>query len=64
MKKVLKNLIVAATVALSAGASISANAVTLDELLMQVKKDRISEGQLNKQREKEFKAAQADKRHF
>jgi len=62
MKKVLKNLIVAATVALSAGASISANAVTLDELLMQVKKDRISEGQLNKQREKEFKAAQADKK--
>ncbi|NVK24311.1 MAG: MotA/TolQ/ExbB proton channel family protein [Gammaproteobacteria bacterium] len=58
MKQVLNSLVLAAAVSLS----FTANAAgELDNLLDQVKKDRISEGQLNKTREKEFLAAKADK---
>lgn len=61
MKKVFNSLVLAAAVA-TAGFSLQANAAgELDNLLQQVKKDRISEGQLNKKREQEFSSARADK---
>ena len=59
MKQVLNSLVLAAAV-VATSFSVSA-AGELDKLLEQVKKDRISEGQLNKKREKEFLAAKADK---
>ena len=59
MKQVLNSLVLAAAVM---SASFTANAAgELDKLLDQVKQDRISEGQLNKKREREFAAAKADK---
>lgn len=61
MKKFIKSLAVVATLGLCAGAiNVQAND-KLDQLLEQVKKDRISEGKINKQREAEFKSARADK---
>jgi len=61
MKKFIKSMAVIATLGLSVGA-VSVNAETkLDQLLEQVKKDRISEGKINRERENEFKAARADK---
>lgn len=61
MKKFIKTLAVVATLGLSVGAmNVQAND-KLDQLLEQVKKDRISEGKINKQREAEFKSARADK---
>ncbi len=42
-------------------ATVHANPSTLQELLEQVKKDRISEGRINKQREAEFLAEKTDK---
>jgi biopolymer transport protein ExbB len=61
MKKFIKSLAVVATLGLSVGAiNVQAND-KLDQLLEQVKKDRISEGKINAQREAEFKAARADK---
>lgn len=59
MKQVLNSLVLAAAV-MSASFTASA-AGELDNLLNQVKKDRISEGQLNKKREREFAAAKANK---
>jgi len=59
MKQVLNSLVLAAAV-MSVSFTASA-AGELDNLLDQVKKDRISEGQLNKKREREFLAAKADK---
>ncbi len=61
MKKIFNSLVLAAVVS-SAGfvANVSA-ADKLDDLLKQVKQDRISEGALNKKREQEFNAAKADK---
>ncbi len=62
MKKVLKNILIAATVSITASTAFTAAAnTTLDQLLQQVKQDRISEGKINKQREQEFMAARADK---
>lgn len=58
MKKVINFVLVAA---MSAGLSMSANANDLDQLLQQVKSDRISQAKLDKKREAEFKAARADK---
>lgn len=61
MKKVLNSLVLAAALA-TAGIAPQANAAgELDRLLQEVKKDRISEGQLNKKREQEFASARADK---
>jgi len=61
MKKFIKSFAIIATLGLSVGAmNVQADA-KLDELLQQVKKDRISEGKINKQREDEFKSARADK---
>ncbi|GHB78283.1 flagellar motor protein MotA [Psychrosphaera saromensis] len=59
MKQVLNSLVLAAAL-VATSFNVSA-AGELDKLLDQVKKDRISEGQLNKKREKEFLAAKADK---
>ena len=61
MKKILNSLVLAAAVA-SVGFTATANAEgKLDQLLEQVKKDRLSEGALNKKREQEFQSAKADK---
>ncbi|MBU2223209.1 MAG: MotA/TolQ/ExbB proton channel family protein, partial [Gammaproteobacteria bacterium] len=63
MKKVFKGFMVAAAVTLSAGVALNAAADTakLDQLLEQVKKDRISEAKLDSAREKEFLSDRADK---
>lgn len=61
MKTFIKSLAVVATLALSVG-SVGAYADgELDTLLNQVKKDRISEGKIDKAREAQFTAARADK---
>jgi biopolymer transport protein ExbB len=59
MKKVINFVLLAAS--LSAGFATSASADTLDDLLKQVKAERISEAKLDKKREAEFLAARADK---
>lgn len=63
MKKVFKGLVVAAVVTMSAGACLNAAADTakLDQLLEQVKKDRLSEGKIDQAREQEFLSDRADK---
>ncbi len=63
MKKVFKGLMIAAAVTLSAGVCLNAAADTakLDQLLEQVKKDRLSEGKLDAAREQEFLSDRADK---
>ncbi|MCY7295952.1 MotA/TolQ/ExbB proton channel family protein [Alteromonas sp. a30] len=59
MKNLFKLLFVGGAVALT---SVSAQAAdSLDALLEEVKKNRISEARVNKQREAEFQAARADK---
>lgn len=59
MKNLFKLLLVGGTVALT---SVSAQAAdSLDALLEEVKKNRVSEARVNKQREAEFQAARADK---
>lgn len=59
MKNVFKSILAAASIALVAS---SANAATsLEELLEEVKKNRVSEARINKQREAEFQSARADK---
>ena len=52
-------LLVAAT--MTTGMSVSASANQLDDLLKQVKNDRISVAHIDKKREAEFKSARADK---
>lgn len=59
MKKVINFVLLAAS--LSAGFATSVSADTLDDLLKQVKAERISEAKLDKKREAEFLAARADK---
>ncbi len=64
MKTVLKSVVLAAAVALSAQPVLAADAPkakSLEQLLQQVKKDRLSEGRINKQREQEFLSERADK---
>lgn len=63
MKKVFKGLVIAAAMTMSAGVCLSAAADTakLDQLLEQVKKDRVSEARLDAAREKEFLDDRADK---
>lgn len=61
MKKLIKTLLTAATaVIVSTGASAQ-NANTLQELLEQVKANRVSEARINQQREAEFRSERADK---
>jgi len=59
MKKVINFVLLAAS--MTAGFSATSNANELDDLLKQVKADRISEAKLDKKREAEFLAARADK---
>jgi biopolymer transport protein ExbB len=59
MKKVLNFVLMAAT--LSVGFSVTSQANELDDLLKEVKANRISVAKLDKKREAEFKSARADK---
>ncbi|MEW6981797.1 MotA/TolQ/ExbB proton channel family protein [Colwelliaceae bacterium 6471] len=59
MKKVINFVLLAAS--LTAGYSATSNANELDDLLKQVKSDRISEAKLDKKREAEFLSARSDK---
>jgi biopolymer transport protein ExbB len=62
MKKLMKSLAVVATFALSASSfTLHAADSKLDTLLEQVKKDRISDGKINKQREAEFNSGRQSK---
>jgi len=60
MKKIF-NVVLLAAATMTAGMSVSASANQLDDLLKQVKNDRISVAKLDKKREAEFKSARADK---
>jgi biopolymer transport protein ExbB len=59
MKKVISLVLLAAS--MSAGFTATANAGQLDDLLKQVKADRVSEAKIDKQREEEFLSARSDK---
>jgi len=59
MKKVIN--FVALAVIMTAGLVATTQANQLDDLLKQVKADRVSEARLDKKREAEFKSARADK---
>jgi biopolymer transport protein ExbB len=59
MKTVLKSILAATTIALMASSAQAAT--SLEELLSEVKKNRVSEARINKQRESEFQSARADK---
>jgi len=62
MKITLKTVFTAAAVTLFATSSFAQSASsTLDQLLDEVKNNRVSEARLNKQREAEFQSARADK---
>lgn len=61
MKTVFKSLIAAATLAVVASGAYAQQANTLQSLLEQVKKNRVSEARVNQQREAEFQSARADK---
>ncbi|MEH6711564.1 MAG: MotA/TolQ/ExbB proton channel family protein [Paraglaciecola polaris] len=59
MKTIYKSVLAAASVALFAS-SVHA-ATSLEDLLQEVKKNRVSEARINKDREAEFQSARADK---
>lgn len=59
MKKIIKSVLAVATIALVAPNVQAAN--SLQELLQDVKKNRVSEARVNKKREAEFQSARADK---
>ena len=59
MKPVFKSILAAATIALMASSANAAN--SLEELLQDVKQNRVSEARINKEREAEFQSARADK---
>lgn len=59
MKTVFKSILIAASITLMA-ASVQA-ATSLEDLLQEVKKSRVSEARINKEREAEFQSARADK---
>ncbi len=61
MKTTIKALFATASVALMASFANAQSPATLQELLEQVKKDRVSEAQLNAEREREFLSERADK---
>ncbi|QBY05323.1 MotA/TolQ/ExbB proton channel family protein [Thalassotalea sp. HSM 43] len=61
MNKFIKNAAIAATMALTAGMATTANANQLDDLLKQIKADRVSEAKLDKKREQEFLSERSDK---
>lgn len=59
MKTIFKSILAAASIALIA--STAQAATSLEELLQEVKKNRVSEARINKDREAEFQSARADK---
>jgi biopolymer transport protein ExbB len=59
MKTIFKSILAAASIALMASSAHAAG--SLEELLEEVKKNRVSEARINKQREAEFQSARADK---
>ncbi|MCU7555087.1 MotA/TolQ/ExbB proton channel family protein [Alteromonas sp. ASW11-19] len=61
MKTVFKSLVAAATMAVIATGAQAQEAKSLQELLDQVQKNRVSEARINEQREAEFRSARADK---
>lgn len=61
MKTTIKTLVAAASVFLVAGFANAQAPTTLDQLLEQVKKDRVSEQRINEAREREFLDERADK---
>jgi biopolymer transport protein ExbB len=61
MKNLMKSLAVVASLALTVGAVTAQADGKLDQLLEQVKKDRISEGKIDATREAEFVSDRADK---
>jgi len=61
MKTIIKTLVAASSLSLMAGVASAQTANTLDQLLDQVKNDRISEQRINAARERAFLDARADK---
>ncbi|MBU2978029.1 MotA/TolQ/ExbB proton channel family protein [Alteromonas sp. C1M14] len=61
MKPVFKSLVAAATLAVVASGAHAQEAMSLQDLLEQVKQNRVSEANINQQREAEFQSARADK---
>ncbi len=61
MKKFIKSTAIFAALTLTAGISTSASANQLDDLLKEIKNDRVSVAKLDKKREQEFLSARADK---
>ncbi|QJR82720.1 MotA/TolQ/ExbB proton channel family protein [Alteromonas pelagimontana] len=61
MKPVFKSLVAAATLAVFATGAHAQEAASLQDLLEQVKENRVSEARINQQREAEFQSARADK---
>ncbi|MDU0355598.1 MotA/TolQ/ExbB proton channel family protein [Paraglaciecola aquimarina] len=59
MKTVFKSILTAVSLALVASSAQAAG--SLEELLQEVKQNRVSEAKINKQREAEFQSARADK---
>ena len=61
MKAKLKFIIAAASLAVASTGAYAQQSNTLQELLEEVKKNRVSEARVNEQREAEFRSARADK---
>ncbi|WJG08349.1 MotA/TolQ/ExbB proton channel family protein [Aliiglaciecola sp. LCG003] len=61
MKMTFKSVLTAAAVTLLASSVQAQSNATLDQLLQDVKNNRVSEARLNKDREAEFQSARADK---
>jgi len=61
MKAIIKTLVAVSSLSLMAGFASAQTANTLDQLLDQVKSDRISEQRINAARERAFLDARADK---
>jgi len=59
MKTIFKSILAAASITLLASSAQAAT--SLEELLAEVKKSRVSEARINKNREAEFQSARADK---
>ena len=61
MKAKLKLFIAAASLAVASSSAMAQEATSLQQLLEEVKKNRVSEARVNEQREAEFRSARADK---
>ncbi|MBT0584855.1 MotA/TolQ/ExbB proton channel family protein [Alteromonas oceanisediminis] len=61
MKRMMKTLLTAATVTVLSTSAFAQSNNTLQDLLEQVKKNRVSEARINEQREAEFRSERADK---